>query len=92
MKNWNYFYPWKKLIVFDFRYDNRRRMGVELMILCMLTSPSLTSWEIPDKYQAQYFILDMLVSCRQRFQKPNAAAFWSKQSEVIFYHKKKRFM
>ena len=24
----------------------------------------------------------MLVSCRYRFQKPNTASFWSKQSEV----------
>ena len=38
--------------------------------------------------QAHYFVIDMLVSCRHRFQKPSAAAFWSKQSEVrrIIYY------
>jgi len=65
------------------RYDNRRRMGVELLQLCMLSSTSQTSWEIPEKYQAHCFVIDMLVSCRHRFQKPNSAAFWSKQSESL---------
>jgi len=65
------------------RYDNRRRMGVELLLLCLLSSPSQTSWTIPEKYQAKNFIIDMLVSCRYRFQKPNTATFWSKQSEAL---------
>ena len=64
------------------RYDNRRRMGVEVMVLCMLSSPALTRFQLPDKYHASYFVIDMLVSCRHRFQKPSAAFFWSKQSEV----------
>ena len=65
------------------RYENRRRMGVELLLLCLLSSPSQTTWQIPEKYQAHYFVIDMLVSCRHRFQKPSAAAFWSKQSEML---------
>jgi hypothetical protein len=64
------------------RYDNRRRMGVELLVLCMLAGPALLSFQIPDKYHASYFVIDMLVSCRHRFQKPSASFFWSKQSEV----------
>jgi hypothetical protein len=64
------------------RYDNRRRMGVELLVLCMLAGPALLAFQIPDKYHASYFVIDMLVSCRHRFQKPSAAFFWSKQSEV----------
>lgn len=65
------------------RYDNRRRMGVEVMVLCILASPALTSFRIPDKYHTSYFVIDMLVSCRHRFQKPSAAFFWSKQSEAL---------
>ena len=65
------------------RYDNRRRMGVEVMVLSMLATPAMTRWEVPEKYHSTYFVIDMLVSCRHRFQKPNAAFFWSKQSEAI---------
>lgn len=65
------------------RYDNRRRMGVELMVLTMLATPGMARWEVPDKYHSAYFVIDMLVSCRHRFQKPSAAFFWSKQSEAI---------
>lgn len=66
-----------------FRYDNRRRMGVEVMVLTMLASPTITRWEVPEKYHSTYFVIDMLVSCRHRFQKPSASYFWSKQSEAI---------
>jgi len=65
------------------RYDNRRRMGVEIMVLSMLATPSMSRWEVPEKYHSTYFVIDMLVSCRHRFQKPSAAFFWSKQSEAI---------
>jgi len=65
------------------RYDNRRRMGVEVMVLTMLASPTITRWEVPEKYHSTYFVIDMLVSCRHRFQKPSASYFWSKQSEAI---------
>jgi len=68
------------------RYDNRRRMGVEVMVLTMLASPTITRWEIPEKYHSTYFVIDMLVSCRHRFQKPSAAYFWSKQSEAIIMY------
>ena len=57
-------------------------MGVELMVLCMLANPSMTRWEVPEKYRSAKFVTDMLVSYRHRFQKPSAAFFWSKQSEV----------
>lgn len=65
------------------RYDNRRRMGVELIVLAMLATPGMHRWEVPEKYHSTYFVIDMLVSCRHRFQKPSAAFFWSKQSEAI---------
>ena len=65
------------------RYDNRRRMGVEIMVLTMLATPTITKWEVPEKYHSTYFVIDMLVSCRHRFQKPSASFFWSKQSEAI---------
>ena len=65
------------------RYDNRRRMGVELIVLAILATPGLQRWEVPEKYHSTYFVIDMLVSCRHRFQKPSAAFFWSKQSEEI---------
>ena len=58
-------------------------MGVEVMVLSMLATPAMTRWEVPEKYHSTYFVIDMLVSCRHRFQKPNAAFFWSKQSEAI---------
>jgi len=48
-----------------------------------LATPGMTRWEVPDKYHSTYFVIDMLVSCRHRFQKPSAAFFWSKQSEAI---------
>ena len=38
---------------------------------------------MPEKYHSTYFVIDMLVSCRHRFQKPSASFFWSKQSEAI---------
>ena len=28
------------------RYDNRRRMGVEVMVLTMLATPNITKWEV----------------------------------------------
>jgi len=65
------------------RYDNRRRMGVEVLVLTMLATPTMTRWELPEKYHTTYFVIDMLVSCRHRFQKPSAAFFWSKQSEAV---------
>lgn len=65
------------------RYDNRRRMGVEVIVLTILATPTMTRWEVPEKYHSTYFVIDMLVSCRHRFQKPSAAFFWSKQSEAI---------
>ena len=73
------------LNILFFRYDNRRRMGVEVIVLTMLATPTMTRWEIPEKYHSTYFVIDMLVSCRHRFQKPSAAFFWSKQSEVENY-------
>ena len=39
--------------------------------------------QVPEKYHSTYFVIDMLVSCRHRFQKPSAAYFWSKQSEAL---------
>ena len=57
-------------------------MGVEVIVLTILATPTMTRWEVPEKYHSTYFVIDMLVSCRHRFQKPSAAFFWSKQSEV----------
>ena len=48
------------------RYDNRRRMGVEVVVLTMLATPTMTRWELPEKYHTSYFVIDMLVSCRHR--------------------------
>ena len=46
------------------RFDNRRRMGVELMVLAMLTTKHANHFEVPDKYHSAIFVLEMLVSCR----------------------------
>ena len=43
----------------------------------------LLVFQVPEKYHSTYFVIDMLVSCRHRFQKPSAAYFWSKQSEAL---------
>ena len=48
------------------RYDNRRRMGVEVLVLTMLATPTMTRWELPEKYHSDRFVIDMLVSCRHR--------------------------
>eukprot|EP00088_Acartia_fossae_P056908 TRINITY_DN6635_c0_g2_i1.p1 TRINITY_DN6635_c0_g2~~TRINITY_DN6635_c0_g2_i1.p1 ORF type:complete len:756 (-),score=155.82 TRINITY_DN6635_c0_g2_i1:596-2863(-) len=63
--------------------DNRRRMGAELILLCMLSNESQVAWSLPTKYHDTETILDMLVSCKQRFQKPKVVPFWSKQSEAL---------
>ena len=55
-----------KLLFLD-RYDNRRRMGVEVLVLTMLSTPTMTRWELPEKYHTTYFVIDMLVSCRHRY-------------------------
>ena len=46
------------------RFENRRRMGVEIMVLAMLTSKRASKLEVPEKYQSHTSVLDMLVSCR----------------------------
>ena len=58
-------------------------MGVEVIVLTMLAHPAIKRWEIPEKYHNTSFVIEMLVSCRHRFQKPSAAFFWSKQSEAV---------
>ena len=65
------------------RYENRRRMGVELIVLCALANKRLSGFQVPDKYQSPLFVLEMLVSCRHRFQKPEKSYFWSRQSEEL---------
>ena len=50
------------------RYDNRRRMGVEVVVLTMLATPTMTRWELPEKYHSDRFVIDMLVSCRHRYR------------------------
>ena len=51
-------------------------MGVEVIVLTMLAHPAIKRWEIPEKYHNTSFVIEMLVSCRHRFQKPSAAFFW----------------
>eukprot|EP00094_Tigriopus_californicus_P011193 TCALIF_10802-PA protein Name:"Protein of unknown function" AED:1.00 eAED:1.00 QI:0/0/0/0/0.5/0.66/3/0/757 len=46
------------------RFDNRRRMGVEIMVLAMMLNKHSNWFEIPDKYHSPTFVLEMLVSCR----------------------------
>lgn len=46
------------------RFDNRRRMGVEVIVLSMLVTKYSTWFEVPDKYHSVVFVLEMLVSCR----------------------------
>ena len=41
-------------------------MGVEVLVLTMLATPTMTRWELPEKYHTTYFVIDMLVSCRHR--------------------------
>ncbi|XP_059097262.1 uncharacterized protein LOC131891647 [Tigriopus californicus] len=65
------------------RFDNRRRMGVEIMVLAMMLNKHSNWFEIPDKYHSPTFVLEMLVSCRHRFQKPNKCYFWSRQSQRL---------
>ena len=42
-------------------------MGVEVLVLTMLSTPTMTRWELPEKYHTSYFVIDMLVSCRHRY-------------------------
>lgn len=65
------------------RFDNRRRMGVEVLVLAALANKNSTWFEVPDKYQSNVFVLEMLVSCRHRFQRPEKSYFWSRQSETL---------
>eukprot|EP00095_Tigriopus_kingsejongensis_P005085 maker-scaffold159_size295958-snap-gene-1.28 protein:Tk05085 transcript:maker-scaffold159_size295958-snap-gene-1.28-mRNA-1 annotation:"conserved hypothetical protein" len=65
------------------RFDNRRRMGVELMVLAMMITKHSTWFEIPDKYHSHTFVLEMLASMRHRFQKPDVCYFWSCQSQRL---------
>ncbi len=46
------------------RFDNRRRMGVEVLVLSMLATKHSTWFAVPDKYHSPTFVLEMLVSCR----------------------------
>ena len=46
------------------RFENRRRMGVEIVVLAMLMTEQSTWFEIPDKYHSSLFVLEMMVSCR----------------------------
>ena len=46
------------------RFENRRRMGVEVIVLSMLVTDRSTWFEIPDKYHSPMFVLEMMVSCR----------------------------
>ncbi len=52
------------------RFDNRRRMGVELIVLAMLASRRATWFAVPDKYHSPTFVLEMLVSCRSEIEIP----------------------
>ncbi len=65
------------------RFDNRRRMGVEVLLLAMLTNRHSRAFQLPDKYHSPVFVLEMLVSCKHRFQKPDKCYFWSRQSEAL---------
>ena len=42
-------------------------MGVEVLVLTMLATPTMTRWELPEKYHSDRFVIDMLVSCRHRY-------------------------
>lgn len=46
------------------RFENRRRMGVEVIVLTMLISNQSLCFEIPEKYHSTMFVLEMMVSCR----------------------------
>lgn len=70
------------LVIFN-RNENRRRMGVELIVLCILTTQNQEVWSLPTKYNESDTILEMLVSLKNRFQKPKVVPFWSRQSEAL---------
>jgi len=70
------------LVIFN-RNENRRRMGVELIVLCLLSTPNQEFWSLPTKYNESDTILEMLVSLKKRFQKPKVVPFWSRQSEAL---------
>ena len=36
----------------------QRRMGVEVMVLSMLATPTMTKWEVLEKYNSTYFVID----------------------------------
>ena len=40
---------------------------MEVVVLTMLATPTMTRWELPEKYQSDRFVIDMLVSCRHRY-------------------------
>jgi len=65
------------------RFDNRRRMGDEIALLCVLCNRASPVLALPDKYESATFVLEMLVSYRHRFQKPEKNYFWSRQSEAL---------
>ena len=44
------------------RFDNRRRMGAEVMVLAMLAGKAAKNFEIPDKYHSRTFVLEMMVA------------------------------
>ena len=46
------------------RCENRRRMGLEVVILSFLVNRRSSWLEIPEKYHSKTFVMDMLVSCR----------------------------
>jgi hypothetical protein len=46
------------------RFDNRRRMGVEVIVLAMIANENATRFELPDKYSSALFVIEMLVSTR----------------------------
>lgn len=46
------------------RFDNLRRMGVEILVLAMLANKNSQVFEIPDKYDSPLFVQEMLVSYR----------------------------
>ena len=41
---------------------------MEVVVLTMLATPTMTRWELPEKYHSDRFVIDMLVSCRHRYR------------------------
>ena len=48
---------------------------MEVLVLTMLATPTMTRWELPEKYHSDRFVIDMLVSCRHRYWSKTTLTF-----------------